>query len=328
VRLGVRAEVNESANVTIRLATASSAISTNQTLGDPADPGMARRGFGLDLAYLDWIFLRHGKILGGRTANPFWSPAKNQLVFDSDLSFEGVAAKWEPKWSSSGAFINLGAFIISENYSGKEDVVDSGLVGGQAGYSRKAGDLTWTVHFATYHYLNIQNRPITSLDKDAKIDPYSYPFDRYRGNTAYVNDPLLPANERRYFFQNQYVLIEAGTEVKQKWREFEFLTFFNYVCNDRVSRQNIGKEYGLTTKWRKFSISAAGIAKASDSVVAAFSDSDSNGGGTDNSGTRYQLSAQLSQNAQVALTRYKAKRGLDSIKRDFDSTHIDFIASF
>src|SRR5258708_1626416 len=52
VRLGLRAEVNDDVHAVIRLATAnaqSSAINSNQTLGESTDPGMPRRGFGIDL---------------------------------------------------------------------------------------------------------------------------------------------------------------------------------------------------------------------------------------------------------------------------------------
>src|SRR4051812_17331197 len=42
-RLGARADVNEDVQAVLRLMTASSAISGNQTLGDSNDPGMPRR---------------------------------------------------------------------------------------------------------------------------------------------------------------------------------------------------------------------------------------------------------------------------------------------
>lgn len=326
-RLGLKADVNQDTRAILRLATGTSAISTNQTLGDAKDPGMSRRSFGIDLAYIDMGWMTGFRTWLGRTANPFWSPGKSQIMFDSDLAFEGVALKWDRPVESVNAFVNIGGFMISENYSAPGDVVDTALVGGDLGAKFDFYG-SWTAHLGSYHYLNIQGRPITSVDKDAKIDAYSYPYDRYRGNTVFPNDPLLPAESRKYFFQNPFVLHEIGLEWKKKFEPIEITLFYDRVQNDQVSNFNTADEYGLSLKWRRFNLGYAQSKKESDSVVASFTDSDMNGGGTDNKGSRWNVGYQMSANAQVAITEYKATRGLDSVARDYAATQLDLLVSF
>jgi hypothetical protein len=324
-RLGLKADVNESVQAIVRLATGTSAISTNQTIGDPSDPGMPRRNFGIDLAYIDAQFLDAGHVWAGRTANPFWSPGKLQLVFDSDLAFEGVALRWNPRWSDSSAFANIGAFMISENYTAPSDIVDTGLIGAQVGYQFTAHG-EWTLHFAAHHFLNIQDRPITSVDQKASVDPYSYPFDRYRGNTVYPIDPA--ATPRVYSFSSGYILMEAGLEWKGRLGPLEASLFYDRVRNDLASDRGLGQEYGTVIKYGSAQVSVAYATKQSDAVVGAFTDSDTNGGGTDNKGTRVTLGYQFGKRASIALNDFRGKRGVDSVERDFSATQLDFMMSF
>lgn len=328
-RLGVRADVNETTQAVIRMATATSAISANQTLGDASEPGMVRRPFGIDWAYIDWGFLGDGRVWLGRVANPFFSPAKVQTIWDADLAFEGFAIKWEPKWSRSFAFINLGGFIISENYTAPEDNVDTGLVGGDLGYGWKGESWSWTTHVARYNFLNVKDRAITRFEASAKIDPYSNnPNERFRGNSVVVNDPLLTADQRRYFFLHQFILSVIGTEFKHKIGVVEYTVFGEGVRNDKGGEFRDALEAGASVKWKFVTLSYAEVKKQRDSVIGSFTDSDSNGGGTDNEGNRIGLGFQLGKNASIQVSQFKAKRGIDSVKRKFEMTHVDFAVSF
>lgn len=340
-RLQFRADVNENTQAVLRMMTATSAISGNQTLGDPKEPGMTRRNFGLDWGYIDYSFSPTGHIWFGRTANPFWSPNKSQLQFDADLSFEGLAVKWEPKiftesatLSKSNLFFNVASYMIAENFNDaitpKSDLVDIGLLGANIGLALKAKDWTWTTHVGNYYYLNIQNKPISfssTATASPKIDPYSNnPNERYLGNTVYTDNPL--ATTPKYFFQNKYVLMEVGTEWKQQLDPIEYTVFVNYIKNTKVDESNQGYEAGVSVKWKFVTVAYAQIAKGRDAAIGAFTDSDTNGGGTDNRGSRYTLAFQLAKNTNLALIHHVAKRGVDSFQRDFVSTFADLQVSF
>lgn len=330
VRLGLRADVNETTQAIIKLATATSAISANQTLGDTAEPGMARRPFGIDQAYIDFKFLKNqGAFWVGRTANPFWVPAKVQTLFDTDLAFEGLALKLEPKFGFGGAFLNLGAFIISENYTQPNDNTDTGLVGGDLGAVIKGSDWSLTGHFGNYYYLNVKNHVITRVEKDAKIDVYSNnPNERFRGNTVYVNDPLLPAADRKYFYAYQYILLEAGAEWKQKFGDFDYTLYIDAVKNDARRKEGNALEYGLNAKWRWLTLGYAQIKKEADSMLSSFTDSDTNGGGTGNRGDRLLVNFAFNKNASFQITQFNARRGIDVVSRKFAMTHVDLQVSF
>jgi hypothetical protein len=330
VRLGLRADVNETTQAVIRLATATSAISANQTLGDSSDPGMARRPFGIDVAYIDFkIPEALSNVWIGRTANPFWAPAKVQTLFDSDLAFEGLAIKFEPKWKGLEGFANLGGFIISENYTAPEDNVDTGLVGGDIGLILKEDAWSWTTHFGNYHYLNVKNHVITRVEKSAKVDSYSKnPNERFRGNTVYVNDPSLPTADKKYFYANEYILFEVGSEWKHKLGGFEYTLYLDAVKNDAASKEGQALEAGATLNWHRFSAGYAHIKKEADSMIGSFTDSDTNGGGTGHRGDRAFINLTLNKNTSLQVTYFRAKRGIDVVARDFEMTHVDLLASF
>jgi hypothetical protein len=329
-RLGVRADVNESTAAVIRLATATSAISANQDLGDASEPGMARRPFGLDYAYIDWKVPGGGKIWLGRTANPFFQPGKAQTLWDADLAFEGLAIKWELNSGSVTSFVNLGGFIVSENYTAPEDNVDTGIAGGDLGVVVKwPSDIAWTSHFGSYHFLNVKNHLISRVEKDAKIDVYSNnPNERFRGNTVYVNDPLLTADQRKYFFAYEFVILEFGTELKQKLGPFEYMVFAEALRNDKGGKYNNALEYGLSGRWSFLTLSFSHSRKERDSVLGSFTDSDMNGGGSDTEGFRVGVGFQIGKNAAIQVNQFKAERGIDSVKRKFEMTHLDFSAGF
>lgn len=325
-RLGVKAQVEEDLSLIFRLATATSAISSNLTLGDSKDPGMPRRSFGLDLAYTEFKWGGSGKLWAGRTANPFWAPAKNQLIYDGDLAFEGLALKWEPKWENDHSlFMNFGAFMVNESYERPYDTADLGIAGAQIGYSWGG----FTVHLAHQAFINIQDRNITGVEKDAKTDVYQgTSYNVYRGNTVYVNDPLLAPVDRKYFFSNQYVVGNLGLEYKLKAFSGEFLFFADAIQNSKVSTQANGYEAGLGLKFGNTSLQIAQVVKEADATVGAFSDSDTNGGGTDTSGQRVIVGYQLSKKSQISLNSFRAKRGVATVTRDYSLTQLDLSASF
>ncbi len=331
-RLGLKAEIQDDLNAVIRLATATSAISNNQTLGDAKEPGMPRRAFGLDLAYGDWRFLKsdfgNAKLWLGRTPNPFFAPGKTQMIFDSDLAFEGASLHSRYDINEQSIFATLGGFIISENFAAPEDAVDTGLVGLELGYVAKTTLGQFTARAARFHYLNIIDRPVSSVEKDAKVDPYSYPYDRVRGNTVYPNDPLAAPADRKYFYKYDFVQTALGAEWKFKFEAVEFLLYGDYIVNDRAADTGEAIEYGASVKYGRAQLLIADATKKSDSVVGAFTDSDMNGGGTDNSGIKVSASYQLSDYSNVVFTHFQAKRGIDSVERDYKAQQLDFSLQF
>ena len=325
-RLGFQADMDESTSLVFRLATGTSAINANQNLGDPTDPGLSRRSFGLDLAFVTWAAAEDLKILAGKTINPFWAPAGESLIFEPTISFEGISIKVETPWSSSKAFLNAGGYIISENYdtNARQDLVDAGIVGMQLGYSQTTSFGTGTVHASSFQFINIQDKEITSIQKDALPDPYSIPYDRYRGNIIYRPDPTL----KLYNFQDKFVLRDLGIEWKLDLAPVGVVEYYDAVTNTEADDVNRANEMGIALSWGRLLVSWGKFEKQAESLVGAFTDAYVNGGGTDSKGTRVLLSYRLSKSSQISYTQYAAKRGISTVERDYSNSLLDVDISF
>lgn len=329
VRVGLKAEVNEDITAQVRLATGTTAISANQALGDNSAPGMPRRNFGLDQAYVDWNYASSGEVWAGRFGNPFWAPNKIQFLYDADLAFEGVVTKLNFRRDRLSFFANVGGFIINEAYTKPTvtapgtDVVDAGMVGGDAGVILKGDKWTWTSHLGSYNFINIKGKLITALDSSAKVDVKSEPFDRYVGNS------VVPEGAS-HTFDKGYTLLQVGSEWKHKVLEskLEYVVFGDFIQNTATSKFNQAMEYGAGLKWRRYSLGAAQIIKQSDSMLGAFTDSDTNGGGTDNRGTRLQFAAEVAKSTTITLSYFRATRGMDAMSRPFRMTFLDLFFVF
>jgi len=93
-RLGVNGKVNDEVDLGFRLASGSAdPVSTNQNL----ESSFSSKTIWLDLAYFDWhpAGIKGFNFIGGKMNNPFYSVGKNQLIWDHDLTPEGLAAKYE-----------------------------------------------------------------------------------------------------------------------------------------------------------------------------------------------------------------------------------------
>ncbi len=110
-RLDVAAQLADWIDTDLRIATgnSNSPVSTNQTLG--AAPGdFSKYSLWLDRASIslhptDWM-----TITAGRAADPFWV---SDLVFDSDLNFDGVSAQFHHRLAGPvDGFLTLGAFPV------------------------------------------------------------------------------------------------------------------------------------------------------------------------------------------------------------------------
>jgi hypothetical protein len=175
LRLGIDAQVADGLVAGIRLATGNikNPVSTNQTLGNTGD----RYDFRVDRAFLKYDLVDDNKfswltLAGGRIANP-WFTGGSELVWDEDLSFEGVAATIRHRFGNSGSlddigssgpmlFATAGAFPLQESgFSTK----DKWLFGGQAGLDWGfANQDSIKVGVGYFDYRNIQARPNTRTE--------------------------------------------------------------------------------------------------------------------------------------------------------------------
>jgi Putative porin len=232
VRLAIDATVTDNLQAGIRLATGNQPdpVSTNQTLGNTG----SQYQFNLDRAYLKYDAVNNEGfkwliLTGGRIANPWYVgggefTGGSELVWDTDLSFEGFAATARHSLGSSSnqpnkydssrsVYATVGAFPLQETALSSHD---KWLFGGQLG-------LNWGFNnqdalktsIAYYDYRNITARPNnnnpSTCDTNNPRNNLSVPQFTQFGNSVAVicndNTNTLPG---LYGLATDYNIINAN----------------------------------------------------------------------------------------------------------------------
>lgn len=186
LRLGLNANVVSGVDVGVRIATGNTSdpVSTNQTLGNTGN----KYSLVLDRAFLKLAPLEALTVSGGRIPNPFFG---TDLVWDSDLGFEGVAATWRP-WPDAERvwrpYVTAGVFPLQEiEENAGNTTADKWLFGLQGGAEwTPSTKRRYKLGASYYRYENIAATlnpvPTTGL-KDA-VRPQS----RQKGNSLFIFD--------------------------------------------------------------------------------------------------------------------------------------------
>ncbi|MGD7037021.1 putative porin [Methylotuvimicrobium buryatense] len=215
-RLGIDADIAEGLEAGIRLSTGNfrDPVSTNQTMGQTGD----RYDFNIDRAYLqyddvDSFGFNWLSLMGGRIKNPFFVgggefTSGSELVWDTDLSFEGFAATYRYNLGLSNGlgdgarvlYATGGAFPLQEApFSHNDKWLFGGQVGLDWGFKNKDN---LRMALAYYDFKNITARPNTSTasgtcDVNSRENTASMPEFMQGGNTLATicrdgafNDPL------------------------------------------------------------------------------------------------------------------------------------------
>ncbi len=288
-RIGLDTAVNEEWSLGFRLAGGSDdPVSTNQTLGS----AFSSKSIWIDLAYADYhpLAVPNLNIIGGKMSNPFVNVGKNQLIWDGDLTPEGLAGKYKYSLSETDElFASGGGFWVTESSSGN----DVSLWGAQGGWKHSFDKTTYALGGISYYdYGNIQDQgPLYG--------------SKFFGNSSANN-----------VFVNDYNLVELFAEAGTKIRELPVSLYGNYVTNCAADTGgDTGWLVGCTLNKAKdpgsweFSYDYRDLEK--DAVVGTFSDSDFIGGGTDGKGSRFGAAYQITKNVQTAVSYFLNERGLN-----------------
>ena len=197
LRLGMDVNIAEGLNAGVRLATGNirNPVSTNQTLGNYG----TRWEFDVDRAYLKYDILDSNKfnwltVAGGRMQNPWFSVS--ELVWDEDLSFEGVAGTVRHRFNSERSvyevgvstptvFATAGAFPLQNSgLTSHQKWLFGGQVGLDWGFANqdalKAG-------VAYYDYTDIQavinKNAVNTCDTNSAASNFSVPQFMQFGNS-------------------------------------------------------------------------------------------------------------------------------------------------
>ncbi|MFH1984385.1 MAG: putative porin [Pseudomonadota bacterium] len=306
----------------LRVATGSltNPVSTNYTIDNTSQ---SRSDIVLDLAYIKWAYepleppwgesIPKVTLSGGIFQNPWFH---TNLVWDGDLSFGGVAADFRSDTLQQNpfkAFLTVGYFPL-ESYQYTHD--DKYLIAGQVGFSHQATfDLGYQIGVAFYDYKNVTAEivdvntvgPTTASEKLARNKPK---FTQ-QGNTTFITNPTaagLPGSAV-LGLAGEYRLLNLTAKMDYTAFFPITITFWGDYVNNigwdpaEVARLtgttidlvkdysgNIGYQLGFRVGYprpRSFGEWNTSIFYRyleSDSVYAAFTDSDFHDGGTNAKG--------------------------------------------
>ena len=308
-RLGIAGQVTDDIMVGLRIATAEpfasdkgDPISTNQTLDD----AFAEKPLWLDLAYFKWSPPKSGlNIFGGKMENPFYRVGSNQLIYDSDLAPEGMAAQYTVAIGDNDElFTNGGGFWVNEVSGG----ADTSLWAIQGGLKHKFADKsTLTGGAGYYNYGNIEG-------SDALIGTGFQ--GNFNAGGKYLSD---------------YDIAQIFGEYGFKIGETPAAVFVDYVnntsaCTSQDTGWLAGGKYGKCKdvgSW-EFAYNYRDI--QADAVLGAFNDSDFIGGGTNGKGHWFGYTYQLAKNLQGTLTYFLDDKGDDD--HHYDRLQADLVFKF
>ncbi len=189
-RLALSAAITSQVSGGLRVATGNTRdpVSTNQTLGNTGN----KYEFVLDRAFLRYEPWEWLQLSGGRIPNPFLS---TDLVWDDDLNFEGIAARFAP-WDRDQQralkpYAVAGVFPLQEIETSPTNLAkDKWLYGVQAGLNWDHSlNSRWRFGLGYYYYRNITGVKDTVVDG---LNPYAAtaPQFRQKGNSVYdISEP-------------------------------------------------------------------------------------------------------------------------------------------
>ncbi|MEY4588276.1 MAG: hypothetical protein RL497_352 [Pseudomonadota bacterium] len=311
LRLQLDAKINDAVDFRTRLATGNALdpVSTNQTFGNYGD----KQAIAVDQAFaVGNFFSKQLQVKAGRMPSPF---AATDLVFDSDLAFEGIASAWtlNPKKTEepgmSGVFL-AGVFPIQELELTPQD---KWLYAMEAGINWVQGNNNrFQAAIGYYAYDNIKGE---KNELDSKLTDYSAPKNMQRGNSVFnIRNSSVPSSADELFalasdFNNVDLTlvydISAGSS-RHLILTADFVKNLGYdadVVSALIDKPNYAEEtagYKLDVTWGipkptkrgEWNVGFAYRHLERDAVMDAFADSDFLLGGTDNKG--YIISGEYS----------------------------------
>jgi hypothetical protein len=349
-RLGMKAKLSDMTYTAFRISsgTTTNPVSTNQTLGT----GFNKSSLVLDRAFIhsdpySWLAFNGGKI-----PSPWLS---TDLVWDTDVNFEGVAVQFKPRITDTWvSFLTVGAFPYQDIQRSNTVLANSkSLYGSQLGVAwADTNSSTAQLGVALYHFVNVEGTVNPTLGSHFydQTQVQNQAQGMQKGNSLmYVNavgDPVI------YGIASKFK--ELNITGKIDWAEFDpihVLLTADYVRNLGYNQQEInsriGSRPGYTapvprTKGHQIALNVgvpaikrsgqwqASVAYKyleSDAVLDALTDSDFHLGGTNAKGFIVGGSYGVDDNTWLSLRWYSSDQ-IDGAPLAIDTLQLDLNTRF
>jgi hypothetical protein len=309
-RIKMEAEVNDEWDAVVRLATGSSdsPTSTNHTLGDSSDDSFSSKEIWLDHAYASY----HPKsmpglnIMAGKMGNPFYRVAKNQVIYDGDLSPEGGAATY--KWDlddSTSAQVTGGAFWLRE----RSTDADTSIFGAQGLLKHELSSDSHILGGVSYYdFGNIKGKALAGIGSN--------------GNSTTGG-----------IYNNDYDILEGFSEYGFKIGEVPAVIYGSYARNMVASNSGdtawiVGARYNKAKDPGSWEATYNYRDVQRDAVVGGLNDSDFIGGGTDGNGHVFGFNYQLAKNVQAGVFYYLNEKNNSTSEDDYQMLQANLVFKF
>ncbi len=298
-RVGVESKVNDKWKLGIGMASGGAdPRSTNQTFDDT----FSTKGWNLDYAFAQFSPTKNLSMIAGKFNNPIWGT--KDLLWDSDINPEGIAAKINFKPSENFEVFVTPAYFILEEFSGTRN--DPAIIAFQPGINWKINDRA-NLKFALSYYafdnvqgndLSVHSSGTNSVDASGKwvYDHDSISFDAEVGFNIAEKIPYGA-------IFGQYVSSDAGSD-DQGW-----------LMGLKVGHKKVEKlgQWQFVYNYRELE---------KDAWVDFMPDSDFYDGDTGVKGSEFELNLGLNKNVSFGLDYYKTK----AIDRNFGQDEYIFQA--
>ena len=244
----------------------------------------------------------------GRHAYMMYRPVKSQLVWDNDVSMNGINYQYK----DDTKIITLGANqpTLEEKSKAQDDV---NLFLAQYVHKTKVGNAKLNIGTGIYYYDGLKGN--TAL------------FGKSKGNT-------LDANK---LYVNDYHIVEAFAEVQLKDvfgmpLKAAASVAYNFGADDNNFGYDLGVQLGKAKHVGDWQVKYSYTDIQEDAVFGAYSDSDNFGGGSGAKGhalrTKYKMGKKLYLAGNFFFnTLYKSKSHTD-VEADYKRVQLDCIVKF
>lgn len=207
LRLGTRWEFGDHLRAGLRVETGPGGRSSNVTFGDDAGPsGKVSDRLFLGLLYLNWTPYEWLSVTAGRQENPLKTTS---LVWDSDLTPEGLSETFRRKIGRFDLFATFGQFVYDD-----------------ASQDNPFGSVSWSNAFLFVNQLGARFNvsPDLSLQIAPALHVYSGEGDSFRG-------PFVGTTAANSAGINDLLVLEVPAEVKFKLGTLPVRIFGDFGAN-------------------------------------------------------------------------------------------------
>ena len=291
LRFGATANPVENLKIEMRLATGTGGTSTNQSYGDTVK-GSRNYEIKLDRAAFDYGVNDFIHVGGGRMANPFVLVGENDMLFDSDLNFDGTAFLLGQNWGDVEVGVSAGLFILDDSKdTSAASASDVRLDALQVNAKVKMGWMDVIATAAEYTYCGVSQ------------------------HAAIVTGDFAGNSNSGGVYTYGYRVTAYGLELQTTMSEIPLRAFFEMAQNsegiDRTA-SIVGLRMGQLKNAGDFAMAWDYREVQKDATLGILTDAEAFGGGTDGRSHRFTAGYGVNKSLSAWLAFLSGEKGISA----------------